>query len=234
MLSQYKNQLLLHFIILIWGFTGVLGKLIETSSDILVWYRMTIAFMSIAVFIYLSKEKFTVSAKNLLRFFLVGGIIATHWITFFESIKVSTVSIALSCMATASVFTALLEPLFFRKKINPVELTLGLVVIFGLYLIFEFETNYTLGIILAVFSAFCASLFTVINGVLVKKSSASGISLYEMIGGTVVISLYFLINGDYGLSDMAISFSDWSVCIDIGSGLHRLCFCGECSCDERT
>lgn len=207
---------MLHGIILIWGFTGVLGKLISVSSDMLVGYRMLIAVISIGLFVSFSTYNFRIDRKSLIRYLLVGFVIAGHWITFFESIKVSTVSIALSCMATASLFTAFLEPLFFKRKINLIEIVLGAVVVVGLYLIFEFETAYAYGIVLALISAFLAALFTVLNGKLIKKGSAVKISFYEMLGGVIMIALYFLLTQNFESTDFLLSYSDLFYLILLG------------------
>ena len=131
--------------------------------------------------------------KGALQTFLVGFIIAAHWIFFFEAIKQSNVSVTLAALATASLFTALLEPIFFKRKLHWYELILGGTVILGLYFIFRFETENGLGILLAIIAAFLASLFTVINGRLIRKYDSTRISFYELSGGVIAITLYFLI-----------------------------------------
>lgn len=197
-IQQYKNQMLLHFVILLWGFTGILGKLIELPSTPLVAYRMLIAFVGLLIYLPLIGFSLKVEKKALLQFLGVGTIVALHWILFFESIKVSTVSVALATLASASLFTALLEPLFFKRKIIGYEFLFGILVIIGLVLIFRFETQYALGITMALGSAFCASLFTVLNGKLVKFGHRPKlISTYEMLGGFLVICIYFLLTGSF-------------------------------------
>lgn len=124
--------------------------------------------------------------------FATGFIIAAHWICFFEAINQSNVSVTLASLSTASLFTALLEPLFFRRKLQVYEVFLGLLVIVGLFFIFSFEPENTMGIYLAVVAAFLASLFTVINGRLTKRYSPAIISFYELSGGVIAISIYFM------------------------------------------
>ena len=192
--SRLKYLMLLHLVVLIFGFTGILGKLISVHSELLVWHRMLIALLSLLIYLLIKKKDLRVNRKAALKLIGVGFIIATHWIFFFEAIKQSNVSITLASLATASIFTALLEPLFFKRKLYLYELLLGTLVIIGLYFIFQFETDNALGIILAVISAFLASLFTVINGILVKKHDSERISLYEMLGGVIAISIYFLLD----------------------------------------
>ena len=196
-----KYLILLHIVVLIFGFTGILGKLISIPSELLVWYRMLIASVSLAIYIKLRGKSLKLKKEGRIKVTAVGFIIAAHWIFFFEAIKQSNVSITLAALATASIFTALLEPLFFKRKIHYYELFLGALVLLGLYFIFQFETDNAIGIILGVIAAFLASLFTVINGKLIKQYDSERISLYELSGGVLAISIYFLL----GLADDAFS-----------------------------
>lgn len=208
-LTRYKNQLLLHFVILMWGFTGILGKVIELPSTALVWYRMALAFVVLLIYLFIIKFPLKVSRKALLKFLGVGVIVAIHWIAFFKAVKVSTVSVALATLASASLFTAILEPFFYKRRIIAYEFLFGFLVIIGLVLIFSFETQYTLGILYALLAAFCASLFTVLNGKLVQQNHPSKlISTYEMLGGFIAISIYFLVTGSFDTSWLEPSFSD--------------------------
>ena len=198
-----KNQLLfshlkLHLIVLIYGFTAILGKLISLPADQLVWYRMLIAVVTFYIFIRWKKTDLSVSTSQFVKLFGIGIIVAVHWITFFGAIKISNVSVTLGCLATITLFTSLMEPFFFRKRINAVEVIVGLLIIMGLYLIFRFETRYSMGIIVALISAFLAGLFTVINKKMVAHQKASVISFYEMLGGFTGITIYLLFSGSAG------------------------------------
>lgn len=204
-----KNLLLLHFVVLIFGFTAILGKLITIPSDQLVWYRMFFATCSLAVYLVLMKKSFKMKRIGIVKTIGVGFIIAAHWVFFFEAIKQSNVSIALAATATGSLFTALLEPIFFKRKLHFYELLLGSIVILGLYFIFQFETDNSLGIWLGVLAAFLASLFTVMNGQLIKQYDSTRISFYELGGGVIAITLYFLIFSPSSLPNFQLSNSDW-------------------------
>ena len=190
-----RSHLKLHFIVLIYGFTAILGKLISLPATQLVWYRMLIAVITFYIFLRWQKTDLTISRKQFFKLFGIGMIVALHWITFFGAIKISNVSVALGCLATTTLFTSLLEPFFFRKRINAVEVIVGILIIIGLYLIFRFETRYTSGVIVALVSAFLAGLFTVINKKMVVHQKASVISFYEMSGGLTIISIYLLFSG---------------------------------------
>jgi drug/metabolite transporter (DMT)-like permease len=208
MVGKSKNLLLLHLIVFIYGFTGILGALITIPSDNLVWYRMFIAVIGIAGFMFAKRVFQPVGYKTLGKFILTGVIIALHWIFFFEAIKVSTVSVTLATLSSATLFTALLEPLFFKRKVKAYELLFGVVIILGLYLIFNFEPQYRLGILYTLFSSLMASLFTVINGKFATQYNPASVAFYEMVGGFLGITLFFLFLGKIGPELFNVPFSD--------------------------
>jgi len=187
-----SSHLKLHFIVLIYGFTAILGKLITLPATQLVWYRMLIALITFYLFIRWKGTELSIVPKQIFKLFGIGIIVALHWITFFAAIKFANVSVALGCFATTTLFTSLMEPFFFRKRINILEVIIGLFIIVGLYLIFSFETRYTAGMIVGLISAFLAGLFTVLNKKMVLHQKASVISFYEMMGGFSCITIYLL------------------------------------------
>lgn len=201
-------MLLLHFIVLIFGFTGIIGKFITIDSQSLVWWRMFIAFVSLGT--YMAYKRFSIRAnlRTALTLVATGVVIAAHWVTFFEAIKVSTVSVTLACLSTAALFTALIEPIFFKRKISGTELLMGLVIVGGLVLIFSFESEYAWGITLGLISAFLAASFTVLNGVFIRHHRPSKISFYEMLGGILVLSAYLAYSGKANAGLFALSHSD--------------------------
>lgn len=144
--TELKDYLHLHLLVFIWGFTAILGALISIDAIPLVWYRMLFAVIFVFIYFVIKKKSLKIGPKALLKFFLGGVIIAVHWIFFFSAIKVANVSVALIAMSTGALFTSFIEPLFFRRRINFLELLFGLIVISGLYLILDVEGNYTLGI----------------------------------------------------------------------------------------
>ncbi|MBL4625603.1 MAG: EamA family transporter [Flavobacteriales bacterium] len=205
-----KNYIKLHFIIFIWGFTGVLGKLIESlDGATLAWVRMGVAFIALVAFMIVRKISFALDVKTKLRFLGIGTIIAVHWATFFIAIKVSNVSVALVCMSSSSLFMAFLEPIIFRKSIVPYEILFGIIVIGALFLIFKIEPQYALGIGLAVLSAFLAALFTAINARFIKSHSATQITVYEMLGGFIGLTIFLLISGGFSEGNIIPAASDW-------------------------
>ncbi|MCZ8089047.1 DMT family transporter [Flavobacterium sp.] len=192
-----KSYLHLHLIVFIWGFTAILGALISLDALPLVWFRMLFAVGFIAVFIYFKKLPLRVSKKAFLQFIFAGLIIALHWFTFFKAIKVSNVSVTLACLSTGAFFASLLEPILYGKKIVWYEVFLGILVICGLYIIFNVEGNYWEGIILALISAFLSALFAVINSKFVKEHDATVISFYELSGGVFFFSILLLFGNSF-------------------------------------
>lgn len=195
--SNFKHYIHLHFLVFIAGFTAILGELISVSSISLVWHRMLIASVLTLIYLIMSKTKISIDFKTLLKFSLPGLIIALHWITFFEAIEQSNISITLAMFSTAAFFTSFIEPLFFRRKIIYYEIIMGLLVITGVYLITMAEILYLNGIILGIFSAFFSSLFSVFNGKLVKIYSPITISFYEFLTGVIFITSYLLITESF-------------------------------------
>jgi drug/metabolite transporter (DMT)-like permease len=215
--SNFKNYLLLHFIVFIWGFTAILGALITIDAIPLVWYRMLLAVLFIAIYFLWKKKSFKVDRAGLLKFFFTGVVIALHWVFFFKAIKVSNVSVALVTMSTGAFFTALIEPVFFKRKINALEMFLGLLVIAGLYIIFNFESQYKLGIIYALIASFLGALFAVLNGLFIKKYTADTISFYQLFFGVVFITIYLLFTNSFSVSFFQIPASDWLYLIVLSS-----------------
>lgn len=207
--SNLKHYLHLHIIVFIWGFTAILGKLISIDAIPLVWFRMLLASIFIGLYFIIKKKTFKLDKKSLLKFFLSGIIIALHWITFFKAIKVSNVSVALVTMSTGAFFTSFIEPFFFKRRIKPIEIILGLLVIVGLSIIFSFESQYTLGVIYALISSFLSALFSVLNGLFVKKNNASIISFYQLFFGSVFITIYLLFEGSFNASFFLLQTLDW-------------------------
>jgi drug/metabolite transporter (DMT)-like permease len=202
------NHLKLHLIVFIYGFTAILGKLISLSAIHLVWYRMLIAALVLFFLLKINKTNALLPRRELSKIFGVGLIVGAHWITFFGAVKLSNVSVTLVCLSSATLFTSLLEALFHTKRIKITEVVIGLVIIAGIYLIFQFETRYWQGIVVATISAFLAAVFTVINSRLVKVHRARIISFYEMLAGFAGISLYLLFTNGLSILKILPPFAD--------------------------
>lgn len=205
----------MHFTVILLGFTGVLGKLIDSGSTVLVWYRMLIAFIFLLIYLYFTSD-FKISRKNFIQILGIGFVVAAHWLFFFESIKVSNVSVAVVCMGTSSLFSTFLEPLIFKRKIQLRELILSVVVLFAISLALNADFSYVLGFIYGIIAAFLATLFTILNALFVNKVSAEKITLIEMLGGFLIISVYLIFSNDIALIDLNISTIDFLYLILLG------------------
>lgn len=208
-MTSASPTLRLHFVVFLFGFTGILGDLISLSAVPLVWVRMAIALLLLLIWAKLTGKKLGVPWRDAKWLLLAGCVIAAHWITFFHAIKISTVSVTLACLSAAAFFSSFLEPLFFRKRVVPYEMALGGVAVIGLYLIFRFEGDYTAGIITALISAFLSALFGVINGLLVRKVNPETIVPWELGGGWIGISLFALVANPSWITQLSISPTDW-------------------------
>ncbi len=193
--DNIRHHIHLHFLVFIAGFTAILGKLITNSPFSIVWHRMFIALIVIFLFVAITRKKLKTSYQNIFKYAILGFVISLHWITFFMSIDYSNVTIALSMMSTTAFFTSFIEPFFFSRKIIAHELLLSILVIIAIFLILNSELNYSAGIILGIFSAFFASIFSVLNGLLIKNEKAYKISFYEFLFGVVFISIFLIITG---------------------------------------
>ncbi|MBV2196729.1 MAG: DMT family transporter [Flavobacterium sp.] len=206
--DNLKSYLHLHVIVFIWGFTAILGKLISLEALDLVWYRMLFASAIMTFVVILTKEKVKVPFNVTIGFIVSGIIIAAHWLTFYQAIKVSNVSITLACLSTGAFFASILEPIFYKRKVIWYELLFGVIVVIGLGIIFNVETKYTTGIYLAVTSAFLSALFSVINGKYAKEYNPNIISLYELSSGVFFISIYLFFAGSFTPAFFALSIND--------------------------
>ena len=190
--TTLRSYLHLHFLVLIWGFTAIVGLMVTISPVALVLYRTLFAAIGLGVVIWMRNSNFKADGGDIIRMLLVGCVLSSHWILFFASARVSTASVCLAGMATTSLWTSLIEPLVNKRPVKPLEVGLGILAFAGLYVVFRFEFGHALGLALALASALLAALFTVANSRLVQRIDAYTITFYEMIGATI-FSLIFLV-----------------------------------------
>ena len=183
-----KAFIQLHIAVFLAGFTAILGKLITLHEGMLVWFRMLITAVTLAILLLLKKKLQKLPLKNTLQLFGVGGVVALHWVSFYGSIRYSNVSVSLTCLSAIGFFTAFLDPLITGRRIDAAEVFLGALAITGIYLIFDFYPQYKLGILFGIISALLASLFPIFNKGFLKHHAATTVTLYEMAGGFVVLT----------------------------------------------
>lgn len=205
-MTKPQSYLTLHLLVLIWGFTAILGKLISLPAVEVVFYRTLIAALALIIFILATGRTFKTSGKRGYQLQLGTGIlIAAHWILFFLSARISNVSVSLAGMATCSLWTAVLEPLYYKRNIKPFEIFLGLLGLVGMIIIFNVAFSFWLGLVLAVISALLASIFTIMNAEFVRRGrDPFVITFFEMSGAflsiVLFLPLYYYIQGSIQLS----------------------------------
>jgi drug/metabolite transporter (DMT)-like permease len=179
----------LHIAVFLWGFTGVLGRLISLSAVPLVWYRLLITIVSLFILLKLRRKFEIPSKQDVLLMLGIGVLIALHWVFFYASIKYANVSIALTCLSSAGLFTALIEPMSTKKRISIREVMLGMIAMLGIFLIFHFDTRYRTGIILGVICTILSCIFSVLNKRIVDKHASTTLMFCELSGGWISLCI---------------------------------------------
>ncbi len=206
--DKFLSTLHFHFIVVIFGFTAVLGALISISAIPLVWYRMTLATLGLGLVLWLTKHSFRVSKTIAWVAIASGVLIAFHWITFFGAVKVSNVSITLSVLSSGAFLTSLLEPIFYKRKIIGYEVLFGVLVVVGLILVLGTNTSHIEGFLYAGISTVLAVLFTLLNGKFVSKTNPYVLSFYELLVGALVVTILLAVQGQFTPTFFAISTHD--------------------------
>lgn len=213
MKATVTDYLRLHFIVFLFGFTAILGKLISLPNVEMVFYRTLLAAVGMSVVIVITNRSFAIpTRKDFWKLLFTGLIVAAHWLTFFGSGRLANPSVSLVGFATCSFWAALIEPLAKGKKIRPMEVGLGIAVLVGLYIIFSFNFDYPLGLLLGIASGLTAAIFSVINSKMVTRISSYTITFYEMVGaclGIVIFFPFYKTNFASGTLQLVPSWSDW-------------------------
>ena len=190
-----RNQAfaLLHLCVFLWGFTAILGKLISYDSVSLVWWRLIVVNISLLIFMFLARKKLILNKSVFWQLAGVGAIVGIHWLCFFGGIKVANISITMISFSSGTFFTALIEPLVYKRKLNWNEVIIGVLIMLIISIIgiseFENSENPIAGIFLGTMAALTSALFSTFNGKLILKSNAFTISLMELIFAFVLVSI---------------------------------------------
>ncbi len=220
-----KAFLQLHVAVFLAGFTAILGKLILLNEGLLVWYRLFLTVLILGMIMWLKKQLTAIPFKDIVQIAGVGLIIALHWVTFYGSVKYANVSVALVCISASGFFTALLEPFIFRKQMVWAELGLGLLAIAGIYIIFDFHPQYKLGMVFGILSAIGSSLFPMFNKRLLLRFSPRTLTLYELGGGLLLLTLLLpLYLGQFEATYYIPTMSDWGWLLILAVGCTVISF----------
>jgi drug/metabolite transporter (DMT)-like permease len=192
---QQRAFFQIHFCVLLWGFTAILGKLITLPAQALVVWRMGLVCIFLAMLPRVWRSITRLSAKLILTYAGIGAIVALHWLTFYGAIKLSNASVAVSCLALGSVFAALIEPLLTNKRWNKTELLLGVFAIPGVVLLVGgVPLSMHTGIIVGIISAFLTSLFAVLNKRYIHDAEPEAVTFIEMSAGglfLMIVSIFY-------------------------------------------
>jgi drug/metabolite transporter (DMT)-like permease len=193
-----------------WGFTGILGKLIHLDALLIVWHRLWIAALALAVYMYFTKKMIFPKGKTLFWTIVVGLVVALHWLTFYTAIQMSTASLGILCLSTTTLHVTWLEPLIMRKRFSKIEFAMGLLVIGGIYFVaYDFKGEELTALGFGLVSALCAGIFSVANGKLAQQTQTPGLSLTELTTGFVALSLFFISQGKLNLELFQMTVSDF-------------------------
>ena len=209
MSEKIKAYLYIHISVFLWGFTAILGKLITLSEIPLVWYRI---LFTVPTFLLLPKvfcQLRQLTRKNILTLGAVGCLIVIHWICFYGSIKVANASIALCCLSLTAFITSIAEPIIRKKSFSKADILFGLLVIPGIVMIFHFESQYVVGIVLGLFAALFSSLFGICNKTMISKGIGEGaVSFVELGLGWLILTCLLPLLGNSFKMDFNLGGSD--------------------------
>lgn len=218
-LSVRSAHLLMHLTVLVWGFTAILGRLISLGALALVWYRLVLVVLVMGPLIAWRRLGFRLPAATLRAFAAVGALVALHWLLFYGCIKYAGVAVAVLCLSTVTFFTALFEPLVFKRRASPLELALGALVMGGVALLVKVETGTdALGLAMGLGSALFSAGFGVLNGRLAKDTQGEVMTFWELLFALGLVSLFFLARpGDF-VAPWSLSLADvaWLLVLGVG------------------
>ncbi|MFN2459012.1 MAG: DMT family transporter [Chitinophagaceae bacterium] len=191
-----KALLQLNAAVFLWGFTGVLGRLITLSETWLVWYRLLVTAVSLWIIYFLLKKIRKLPLKSILFIAFIGTIQALHWVCFYGSVKYANVTIALTCLSTSALLSAFIEPLLLKKKFDGIEILLGVFAIAGILVIYNSHIHFSLGIVIGLVSALLTAIVSVLNKKIINDFTAETITIYQLTGGFLGLTLLLPLN-DY-------------------------------------
>jgi drug/metabolite transporter (DMT)-like permease len=218
--TERRSMWALHITVVVFGFTGVLGKLITLPAVPLVFWRCAIGAGALSVWLALSGKWRRISGADRWRVGATGVLVALHWAAFFHAIKVSNVSVALATLSTVPLFVAVIDPALRKRWPDPRELALGAVAIAALLLIFDVSPDSGAGIFWALIASFLAATFSVLNARWVKRQDALNISRLELSVAVVAIGIVALASGSVQIPTSA----DWLWLILLGVVATALAF----------
>lgn len=218
MFQKYRFHLLLHVVIFMWGFTGILGKLIEIDALFIVWHRTLIALITLLIGLYFLKLPMRIyNPKTRLKVLGVGVLVAMHWLAFYFSIQLSTASLGILCLSTTTLHVTWLEPLILKKPFSKMEFLFGILIVLSIYFVSgDFDKEEYLALGLGLLAALFAALFSIFNAKLAEETPASTITLHEMGSGLIFLSIIIFCIGKFNSHLFEMTGSDFSWLLFLG------------------
>ena len=187
--ASARAQLQIHFCVVLWGFTAILGKLITLAALPLVWWRMLIVVAALAFVPRVWRGLRAMPARLLWSYAGIGVLVALHWLTFYGAIKLANASVAATCIALATVFTAVLEPWLARSRFSRGDLALGIAVLPGVALVVGgVPSEMRIGIVVGAVSALLVAVFSSLNKRLVEHGDPLTVTAIELGAGTLALT----------------------------------------------
>ncbi|MFM7728584.1 MAG: DMT family transporter, partial [Flavobacteriales bacterium] len=187
----------MHLAIFLWGFTGLLGKLIQMSEGWLVWYRMLISSLIIGIILFVRKAWPSLPKSELLKISSIGVLVMIHWVAFYGSIKLANISVAMVCLSSVALFASFIEPLVNRQRLDKMEVLFSGMAISGIWSIYSSDHSSAAGIIVGLISAFFSALFSVLNRRIASRYEPLTISFIELSAGCIALTFFLPIYSDF-------------------------------------
>jgi len=205
-MTKRQAFLLLHGIVFLWGFTGIIGKLLSQEPLVIVWYRLLIASIGLLLYLVWRKETWKIPKERWVYVALTGVFAALHWITFYLSIQLSTASLGILCLATTTFHVVWLEPLVLKLPFNRSKFVFSLVVVAGVaFIAHDFQGEVLVALFIGLLSALFAAIFSVANAKLSQSVAPPVLSFYELMIGFIGLSA--VVFWEYPLAQLEL---DWN------------------------
>lgn len=218
-LSHPAAHALMHLTVFVWGFTAILGKAISISAIPLVWYRLLVVIVVMPFVLAWRKLPWRISGLQLRNFAVVGTLVALHWLLFYGCIKYAGVAVAVLCLSTTTFFTALMEPVVFKRRLNISEALVGFGVMAGVSFLVKVETHTdTLGLAMGLGSALFSAAFGTLNGKLARQTAGEVMTFWELACAFVITTLFFAWAPETFVTPLQLSLRDVGLLLGLGIG----------------
>ncbi len=206
--SKRKHYVLLHMIVFLWGWSSILGKLVTVNPFQIVWFRVLITVVTIAIFNAVTRVNIAITKKQFVYLTLLGFLICSHWLFFYLSIKKAGVSLTMIAFSTTVFFSAIFEPVLYKRKMRIYELLLSMVTLLAVTMIFYNQNIDIQFLTFGLLAGFTASLFSLLNGLMVRKVEPTVISFYELFSAIIGLTIYLAFAGELKSSFFDVHTTD--------------------------